>query len=184
MALYTKNGDGGFASLPGEANRLRKDDARLAAIGELDELAAVVGFCMVEAGRTGEDPISEDLSTIQSELFLVGATLAAGGKNAPALSCSLAAMENRIDAICDELSELKDFILPGGCELSCRLHLARTIARRAERAVVAALNPTDDERCSPPDVLRYLNRLGDLLFALARLANHNIGEAEAAPNKT
>ncbi|MCK4623993.1 MAG: ATP:cob(I)alamin adenosyltransferase, partial [Phycisphaerae bacterium] len=97
------------------------------------------------------------------------------------LDDAVARMEKCIDAICGELSELKDFILPGGCELACRLHLARTIARRTERAVVAALNPTDDGQCSAPVVLRYLNRLSDLLFALARLANHNAGEAESTP---
>ena len=94
---------------------------------------------------------------------------------------AVARIEKSIDAICGELPELKEFIFPGGCELACRLHLARTIARRAERDVVAALNlrddgPFDQAHDGPheaPVALRYLNRLSDLLFALARQANHN-----------
>ena len=202
MKLYTKTGDGGFASLPGAAGRVRKDDPRFSAIGGLDELNAAVGFCLVEAGRAGDASVADALGPVQAELFSVGAILATvgcrgrgvcGHADAQALTWSqtprprhpdddaVARMEKRIDTICDELPELKDFILPGGCELVCRLHLARTIARRAERAVVAALNPTDDGQCSAPDALRYINRLSDLLFVLARLANHNAGEEEVAP---
>ena len=172
MSLYTKTGDGGFTSLPGAAGRVRKDDPRFSAMGGLDELNAAVGFCLVEAGRAGDASVVDALKPVQAELFSVGA--------APPvrLDEAVARMEKRIDAICDELPELKDFILPGGCELASRLHLARTIARRTERAVVAALNPADDERSAAPVALRYLNRLSDLLFVLARLANHNAGETE------
>ncbi|MDY7011918.1 MAG: cob(I)yrinic acid a,c-diamide adenosyltransferase [Planctomycetota bacterium] len=219
MALPTKTGDSGFTSLPGEKSPVRKDDARLSALGELDELSAAVGLCLVEAGRTGRDAVCEALSDVQSELILLGAALATGWHGQvedlavmsvpsadtakqsltvpPAsLDEAVARMEKRIDAIRDELPELKDFILPGGCELACRLHLARTIARRAERAVVTALNPTDYKQSPAAAELRYLNRLSSLLFALARLANrgsqiathsdsgstHNASEAEITPS--
>ncbi len=174
MKLYTKSGDGGFASLPGAGEKVRKDDPRFSAVGSLDELNAAVGFCLAEARRVRDASVVDALGPVQAELFSVGAV-----PPAP-LDAAVARMEKRIDAICGELPELKDFILPGGCELACRLHLARTIARRAERAVVAALDLRDDEPHEASDALRYLNRLSDLLFALARQANHNVGESEVA----
>ena len=167
MKLYTKSGDGGFASLPGAGEKARKDDPCFSAIGSLDELNAAVGFCLAEAGRAGDASVVDALEPVQAELFSVGAV-----PPAP-LDEAVARMEKHIDAICGELPELKDFILPGGCELACRLHLARTIARRAERAVVAALDLRNDEPHEASGALRYLNRLSDLLFALARQANHN-----------
>ena len=175
MKLYTKSGDGGFASLPGAGGKARKDDPRFSAVGSLDELNAAIGFCLVEAGRAGDASVVDALEPVQAELFSVGAVPPAS------LDEAVARIEKRIDAICGELPELKDFILPGGCELACRLHLARTIARRAERAVVAALNlrndePFDKAHDGPHEAsgaLRYLNRLSDLLFALARQANHD-----------
>ena len=87
-------------------------------------------------------------------------------------------MEQDIDTVWDDLGPLKTFLVPAGCELACRLHLARTACRAAERAVVHLLNPVDPLLLHDPLAIQYLNRLGDLLFALARLANRDAGEPE------
>ena len=143
MALYTGKGDGGFTDSPG--GRARKDAAGPAAVGTLDELNAAVSLCLAEANRVNHVFIREALLPLQGELLAVGVDLAA----ALAASCppprlpagAVSRLERDIDTLCGELPELKSFILPGGSELAARLHLARTIARRAERAAVTALDP-------------------------------------------
>jgi cob(I)alamin adenosyltransferase len=199
MAIYSGSGDGGFARLPGPAGNARKDDARFAALGTIDELNATIGLCAAEARRTNRGPICQTLCGVQEDLLRLGAVFAAvsSGGEAPLRlgGGEVERMEKEIDRISAELPELTHFVLPGGCELAARLHAARTVARRAERAAVAALNPTapgepragarrggagqDPGGSQTLPVLTYLNRLSDLLFTLARLANHQAGEGDA-----
>lgn len=190
MTLYTRTGDKGFTLLPGADGktflRIRKDDPRLEALGALDELNAAVGVCAVEAGRAENKEIGDALARIQEDLFRVGSVLAAiGADTRPEVRLSPSAMtrmEKQIDGIWSELGKLEHFVRPGGCELAARLHLARSVARRAERATVTALQaiPTAKRSSAAGVGLgRYLNRLSDLLFALARKANRDSGVDES-----
>jgi len=172
MKIYTKAGDDGFTHRA-DGRRVRKCDALIEAVGAVDELHAHIGLC--EQAASG-GAVAEALSAVQEELFAVSALLAqasSGGKPVVALApAAVERMEAAIDEIWSELGELKHFILPGGCELACRLHVARTVCRRAERAVAAAV---ERETRIPKIVFVYLNRLSDLLFALARKANQDAG---------
>jgi cob(I)alamin adenosyltransferase len=171
---------------------MRKDDPRAAALGGVDELNASIGLCLVEANRITHVRIREALEAVQPNLLAIGSILAAAGSSAePPVKFgpeAVGKMEGDIDAIWGNLPELKRFILPGGSELAARLHLARTICRRAERDVTAMLAalpqpPTAGTSAPHPaaqatiaDLKAYLNRLSDFLFALARLANRDSGE--------
>lgn len=173
MRLYTKRGDGGQTGLIG-GTRVSKDHPRVAAYGDVDELNAVIGGVIAVCE---DEDWRERLSRIQHQLFNLGAVLAnAGDPSAvPALGDGdIQALENWIDEACDEVPPLTQFILPGGNELSCRLHLARTVCRRAERSVVHLAQ----QDSVPSAAIVHLNRLNDLLFAWARLANHRAGVAE------
>lgn len=169
MKIYTKTGDSGETGLFGGA-RVSKAAARVGAYGDVDELNSVIGL----ARTTPFDPVIDVLlAEIQSELFNVGAELATtpekAEKNlAPVVGeAEIARLEAAIDRADEELPPLKTFVLPGGLPAAAHLHLARTTCRRAERAIVA-LGAAEPVR---PEVVRYLNRLSDLLFTLARLAN-------------
>ena len=170
MKLYTKGGDAGQTSL-GTGRRVGKDDARVSAYGDVDELNAAVGA--VVAGC--DDPTWDgQMRQVQDRLFVLGAELAApdGKPRTPTLTeQDVARLESWIDAATAEVAPLKAFVLPSGCELAARLHLARTICRRAERAVVRLANTEPVGQSAIP----FLNRLSDLLFAWARLANHRSG---------
>lgn len=178
MSLYTKMGDEGYTVRPG-GGRIRKSDPLIQANGVVDELNAFIGLALRQARAEAAGEIADDLAPIAGELMAVEVLLAAAG--APwqprvALDDSaVARMERRIDRLCQELPELRQFIIPGGSELACRLHAARTVCRRAERAVVAAI---DGGAAVPAIVLRYLNRMSDLLFVLARQANRLGGVEE------
>jgi cob(I)alamin adenosyltransferase len=170
MRIYTKTGDAGETGLFG-GPRVSKDDARVEAYGEVDELNAALGA----ARARGLHPeIDQLLGAVQEQLFTVGAELAtpAGAKAhsaVPAVSPDwIAALEIAIDRFQAELPPLRQFILPGGSAAGADLHLARAVCRRAERRVVAL------HRREPvaADVLSLLNRLSDFLFVAARLANH------------
>lgn len=171
MKIYTKTGDAGETGLFG-GTRVSKASDRVAAYGDVDELNSVLGLARVHPIDEARDAL---LATVQSELFDLGAELAARpGKDTgvPKIEAAqVEALERAIDAAEAELTPLTTFILPGGSNGAAHLHHARTVCRRAERAVVT-LATQDDVR---PDVLRYLNRLSDLLFVLARLANHRAG---------
>ena len=180
MKIYTKTGDSGETGLFG-GGRIPKDSLRVAAYGEVDELNAALGMA-----RALDPPEFADalLQAIQRDLFTVGAELATPDpdKLHKALSRSRAAigesditaLEHAIDGHESRLEPLKNFILPGGAPKAAALHLARTVCRRAERAVVALAR---DEQISPA-ILRYLNRLSDLLFVLARAANAHAGRPD------
>ncbi len=173
MKLYTKQGDDGSTGLIG-GNRVAKNDPRVAAYGEVDETNAAIGLAI---SACDHEAMTAYLQCIQSELFTLGAQLASQDGTAPEVAIGdahVAQLESWIDRACDEAAPLKNFILPGGCELAARLHFARTVCRRAERAAVdLAQQQTVGQRA-----LVYLNRLSDLLFALAREANARAGTAE------
>lgn len=170
--IYTKTGDGGDTGLFG-GGRVGKDDARVEAYGQVDELNAVLG--LVRAGGAGK--LDALLQTLQDQLFTVGSVLATpadskAAKLVPPIQAEwIAAMERAIDQFDGELPALTSFILPGGSQPAALLHLARTVCRRAERRVVPLLRAGQVE----PEVVVFLNRLSDLLFTMARVANHRAG---------
>ncbi len=178
MKLYTKTGDDGTTGRPG-GGRTSKSDPLVAAGGAVEELNAHLGLCLAHASAEDAVRIVEALGTVQSDVLAAGALLAAVGTGErPGASLDASCvdrMEREIDEAHASLPALKSFVVPGGAELTCRLHVARTVCRRAERAVVAAADGGADV---PAVVLQYLNRLGDLLFVLARLANRAAGAEE------
>ena len=179
--IYTKTGDDGTTGLIGGA-RLPKDAARIEAYGSVDELNAVLG--MVRSHALPE-AIDEVLQRIQDTLFTMGANLALPNGtdpatwNIPAISQSdIGGLEHEIDRRQAELPALSQFILPGGAPSGSLLHLARTVSRRAERRCVALAHTESVD----PQIIRYLNRLSDLCFVLARLVNHIAGCPERNPH--
>ena len=145
MMLYSRKGDNGRTYLLG-AVRVRKDDPRIEAVGTLDELNSAIGLALRQATEIGHIVIPSILAPVQSELFTPGASLASlgTGKCTPEMAAEpIERMERDIDIIFHDLTPPTTFILPGGCELACRLHLARAVCRRAERVVVGLLDPTD-----------------------------------------
>ncbi len=176
MKIYTKTGDDGTTGLIG-GDRVRKCDARIECYGTVDELNAAIGLAAVSANagvRALLYPIQHDLFVIGSHLATpeVGSTAAA---HLPPLDESIIArLEMQIDTAEQELPPLRQFILPGGGETAARLHVARTVCRRAERLLV----DFSLDRPMPTIILTYLNRLSDWLFVHARLANHQEGVAD------
>jgi cob(I)alamin adenosyltransferase len=170
--IYTRSGDAGETSLLG-GQRLRKDDRRIAAIGDVDEVNAALGLVRMELSRSGIAPVGLDelLSEVQHRLFDIGAELAmpseAGAGIGRLSDASVAELERAIDRQEAALAPLREFILPGGFPAAAQLHLARCVCRRAERRLVelAAAEAVRGE------VLRYVNRLSDLLFVAARGVN-------------
>jgi cob(I)alamin adenosyltransferase len=176
VKIYTKTGDAGETSLF-DNSRVSKADARVDAYGEVDELNACLGAARA-AGLDTE--LAAVVESIQRELFAVGARLAdpasriaARVTKAVVTEDQIHRLEHEIDRLETELSPLTRFILPGGSPAGAQLHLARTICRRAERRVVAL-----GSEAVEPAVIVYLNRLSDLLFVMARAANHRAGAAE------
>jgi cob(I)alamin adenosyltransferase len=164
--IYTRGGDQGETSL-GDGSRVSKLDCRIGAFGTVDELNSAIG--VVLAGDVPE-VMREPLTRIQNELFDVGADLSVPWGVTDRLRVEqpmIDALEHLCDDFNAELPELRSFVLPGGTEAAARLHVARTICRRAERDVLLGAQEVDLN----PLVLRYLNRLSDLLFILARTAN-------------
>jgi len=175
LKIYTKAGDAGETSLF-DQTRVSKGDPRVDAYGEVDELNAALGAARaagLDADLTGV------LDAIQKELFAIGARLAdpshriaARVTKADVVDTQIARLEATIDRLEETLPPLRRFILPGGSPGGSLLHLARTICRRAERRVVSLPEPVD------PVIVVYLNRLSDLLFVMARAANHRSGVTE------
>jgi cob(I)alamin adenosyltransferase len=170
MKLYTKTGDQGETGLIGGA-RVPKDHPRVRAYGDVDETNAVIGLAVVTCSSA---EICARLREVQATLFTLGAELANPGSKieTPAVTPQhIDQLERWIDDAGTKVEPLKSFVLPGGAETAARLHLARTVCRRAERTVVELA------RQEPVDalVIAYLNRLSDALFAFARLANHEEG---------
>lgn len=167
MKLYTRTGDDGTTGLFG-GQRTTKDSLRVEAYGTVDELNSALGLAAVNAPAE----IAGVIAPLQSRLFDLGADLctpldAKVKRSVRITAAHVTELEGLIDHASSQLPPLKSFILPGGCETAARLHLARTISRRAERLIVAL------SRSEPisGDVIPYINRVSDLLFALARWAN-------------
>lgn len=177
MKIYTRTGDAGETALLGGA-RVAKDDPRVAAYGDVDELNALLGAVLAHAPGGAA---AEVLLQVQRDLFALGAQLAdptsavtARRDKAALTGAHVERLERAIDAAQERVPPLTAFILPGGAPAGALLHLARTVCRRAERALVAL------HRAQPLDavLLAYVNRLSDLLFVLARDVNHAAGRGE------
>ena len=177
--IYTRTGDDGTTSLVG-GQRVSKNSPVIETIGDLDELNALIGVvcsCELPPG------IYEDLQKIQKQLFIIGKIIATPADENPNLAkeeelsllCkSLDEWESSIDLLTAQVPPLQQFILPGGSKTGAHLHLARTVARRAERRCIALIG-TVREAAS---VVRFMNRLSDVLFILARFVNHRLTKPE------
>ena len=182
--IYTRTGDDGSTGL-GDGTRVSKDSARVAAYGTVDELNSCIGMVIAELSLVGSkvpdskaDPskpgvIADTLTEIQHELFDLGGELCIPGSEMIA-DADIGRLEQRLDALNAPLPPLKDFVLPGGSRAAAACHLARTVARRAEREVVT-LARHDAVRA---EAIRYLNRLSDLLFVIARVLARESGHGE------
>jgi len=172
MKIYTRTGDDGTTGLLGKA-RVPKHDARVEAYGSVDELNALLG---VAHAHDGAKVFGELVPGFQATLFQLGAELATVdaamlAKLSRVSSDDVTALEQEIDRLEVELTPLTQFVLPGGAMLAAALHHARTVCRRAERRVTALAA----RESVSPDVVHWLNRLADLLFVMARVANHRAG---------
>jgi len=178
VKIYTRTGDNGDTGLFG-GGRVAKDDPRVEAYGDVDELNAVLGMARAVEVMPR---IDEVLVPVQRDLFAIGALLATPDRDKMAQHLEKARideeritqLEHLIDDAESELEPLRSFILPGGSPKAAALHVARTVCRRAERRVVTLQRTVE----IPSLVVIYLNRLSDLLFTLARLANHRAGAGE------
>jgi cob(I)alamin adenosyltransferase len=174
--IYTRRGDDGSTGLFG-GPRVRKDDLRVVAYGDVDELNSALGVAREELP---EGDLRSLIDSFQSELFDLGAELATpdtskAPKEVPRISAqSVARLEKEIDRLTEELPPMKNFILPGGSRPGAALHFCRTVCRRAERKLVELA----DSSSVSSDALAYLNRLSDLLFVMARAANLRAGGRE------
>lgn len=167
MAIYTRNGDYGKTSLYGGKSAF-KSDRKIEAYGTIDELSSYLGVVLCQMGKHGED--MRLLTDIQKDLYLMMGYLAGAPTSLSFIDDQILRFEKDIDLMEATLPPLTHFILPQGCPASSHLHVARTICRRAERQVVA-LNEKVRQQDNP--IIRYLNRLSDLLFILARKYNTN-----------
>lgn len=173
--IYTKTGDDGTTGLV-RGPRRAKSDLRIDAYGTVEEANATIGMARLHTSSMPK--IDMLLARIQNDLFDVGSDLATPGADDPAAEhptlrirpVQTQFIERQIDHYNADIEPLRSFILPGGSPLSAALHVARTVTRRAERITVALAAAEAD---TSPEALRYLNRLSDLLFVLARVANNN-----------
>lgn len=175
MKIYTRTGDSGETSLFG-SHRVSKADPRVDAYGEVDELSAWLG--LVRAAGVDSD-VDEVLARIQRDLFALGAQLADPSETLPerltkafVTDADVSRLESLIDRFEAELPPLTRFIFAGGSPAGAAAHVCRTVCRRAERRMIAVVPRVD------PILIRYINRLSDLLFVLARVVNHRAGEPE------
>jgi cob(I)alamin adenosyltransferase len=170
--IYTRHGDGGDTHL-GDMSRVRKTHPRIEAYGTVDELNAQIGWALTVTDLAAEH--GRWLARIQNDLFDVGADIAAPDDPTSdrarlrVIPEQTAWLEARCDEVNATLTPLKSFVLPGGSPAAAALHVCRTVCRRAEREAIAC-----GDQCSP-EVVRYLNRLSDLLFILSRAANNPSG---------
>lgn len=174
MKIYTRTGDTGETGLAG-GRRTTKDDDRLETCGTLDELNSWLGLARAE---TPPDEVDRVLARLQNELFELGAELAGFTQNdkTRVTDEDVARLEADIDRFVAMLPSQNGFLLPGGTKPAAALHIARTVCRRAERRLVALAH--DERETVSPALLAYLNRLGNLLFVLARTANKQAGGNE------
>lgn len=163
MVIYTKFGDKGNTSLFG-GKVVVKDDPMVEAYGAVDELNSSIGVIIA---FSDDQELKEMLMDIQKDLFAMGAELASEGKTTKITPVKIEKLEKEIDVIEPQLQRLTNFVIPGGSKTAALLHLTRTICRRAERRIVTLSKHMKIN----PEIIKYLNRLSDLLFVLARFAN-------------
>lgn len=176
--IYTKTGDKGETGLVG-GKRIAKDSIRVSAYGDVDELNSYLGVIRTIADKANSKTLSEIVAKIQNDLFDMGSLLATPSgetwEGMPKISDShIKWLEDMIDAAVQGIPELRSFVLPGGTELNAHLHVARTVCRRAERTVLALKR----SEAMVDEIGTYLNRLSDLLFALARKESHDASVPE------
>jgi cob(I)alamin adenosyltransferase len=176
VKIYTRTGDSGDTALF-DGTRVSKADPRVAAYGDVDELSAWLGLARAAAG---DGEVADMLAQVQRDLFALGARLAdpahriAGRVTKAAISAAdVSRLEGWIDGFDAELPPLRRFILAGGSPAGAALHVARTVCRRAERAMTAL-----GDAAFEPELLQYINRLSDLLFTMARAVNSRAGVPE------
>ena len=167
--IVTRTGDDGTTGL-GDSTRVAKDAPRIAVLGDLDELSSAIGCVIAEKPPRA---LGELLAAIQNDLFDLGGDVCIPGR-ATLAQAQLERLDAAIEALRAPLPTLKDFVLPGGSRAAAACHLARAIARRAERSLVALARVEE----VPPRALQYLNRLSDALFLAARTLNAGAGEPE------
>lgn len=193
--IYTRLGDAGNTSLAG-GQRVGKDSLRIEAYGTVDELNAFVGLACVscqELGGASEPsgtilkPLGAILKRVQHELFNLGSILATlpqdvHPRQARVTAADVTQLEREIDAMNEEVPDLRSFVLPGGTRINAELHVARTVCRRAERLLVSLARQED----VPAEAIQYLNRLSDALFVWSRWVNHVLGVPEVLwePNQS
>jgi cob(I)alamin adenosyltransferase len=174
MRIYTRTGDLGETGLYGD-QRVRKSNLRIEALGEVDEANAALGVARTHTPR----PVDSLLEILQHRLFDLGADLATPGAQGRITEAHVEALEQAIDRLERDLQPLRAFILPGGVEAAAALHLARTVVRRAERAIARL---ADAGEAVDPLALKFLNRMSDLLFVAARHANRYAGDVPWRPD--
>lgn len=187
--LYTRKGDGGTTKILNCDQRLSKSSAIAAALGSLDEINSLLGLCKIKSGEKGltfgpeQHQVFEVVSALQHNLFIVQAELAGADKTIT--ENKVKGVETIIDTIEQELPPIKSFFVSGGTELAALFDFARTVSRRAERSVVAAMVEEQDKpdgRKLGVHTLAFLNRLSSVLYALARLSNAKSGITEEPPS--
>lgn len=177
MKVYTQTGDRGKTSLL-SGERVAKSHVRVETYGDIDELNSLLGTLIADMSQEIHDELMGQLQRIQSDLFSIGAHLAATpdssttGEPIDIDKETISGLERAIDRMDKELPALTGFILPGGCKTAACAHVARTVCRRAERHIVGLLDDTDEENTT---VIAYINRLSDYLFVLSRYCNHLAG---------
>ena len=177
MKIYTRTGDMGTTSLVG-GKRVAKDSVRLEACGTVDELNSYIGLLMATPGVDRNE--ADTLRGVQNKLFNIGAYLATDNTDNPMTEPqglgqdAISALENQIDLMTDRIPPMHCFVLPGGSLASAQAQVCRAVCRRAERRVITL----GGECRVDPLVIRYLNRLSDYLFTLARYLNHTAGVAD------
>ncbi len=167
--IYTRTGDGGTTGLA-DGSRVAKDAPRIEAIGDVDELNSTLGVLL---GETLPESTRAMLVAVQHDLFDLGGELSIPG-HAIISDAHIARLERELDAANAPLPPLKEFVLPGGCRAAAAAHVARAVCRRAERRLVTLARA----ETVPAPLLRYLNRLSDLLFVTARALNRHAGEGD------
>ncbi|HEY2720255.1 MAG TPA: cob(I)yrinic acid a,c-diamide adenosyltransferase [Chitinophagaceae bacterium] len=173
MKIYTKTGDKGTTSLIG-GTKVLKSDLRIEAYGTVDELNSHIGLCK---DVITDESSKRNLKEIQDRLFTIGSALACDPEKEPKMKIpdlkeeDILLLEKEMDRMNETLPEMKHFILPGGHPSVSQLHIARVVCRRAERCCVRLQNETNEEN---PLVLKYMNRLSDYLFILARCVSHQL----------
>ena len=166
--IYTRTGDAGTTRLA-NGDEVSKDDLRVCAYGDIDELNSLLGLVISQL----DDPqVSSILLEVQHHLFDAGGEIASAGMVADMITDAMVTeLEHHLDQLSENLPPLKEFILPGGTTAAAYLHVARTVCRRVERSIIKL----DHEEAVAPVIIRYINRLSDLLFVMARYENHRDG---------